>query len=249
VTVQDDGVAIVGFKDPGAGAQGMRQLDELSRVFTDLSADERVRVAIVTGAHQRFFTGPDLEAVADSRRDPAATIENLFVARRTVQAIIAFERPLIAAVNGPAFGVGTQVAFLSDIVVAGRSAYFQDPHVKFGVVAGDGGAAVWPLVMGLGRAKRYMMTGRRLPAATAHEFGAVAELVDDGAEMEAALAIADEFLPLSDLAVRMTKSALNHWLRIGELTAFDYSFAAQMATSLTPESERILRDLVDRSGD
>jgi enoyl-CoA hydratase len=249
VEVEDGGLTTARFLDPPAGEPGMRQLDEVCELFHDLARDPRVRVVVLLGGEQRFFTGPDLAAVLESRADADAVVQSMLVARTTVHNIIAFERPLIAAVNGAAFGLGTQVALLSDIVVAGRSAYFQDPHVKMGVAAGDGGAAVWPLVLGLGRAKRYMLTGQRLPATVAYEAGAVAELVDDGREEEVARDIATEFLPLPDLAVRLTKSALNQWLRLGALTAFDYAFAAQLATALTPESTEILRAAAKRAAE
>ena len=85
--------------------------------------------------------------------------------------MLRFPLPVIAAVNGPAVGLGCSVALLSDIMLISEAAYLADPHIAVGLVAGDGGAAFWPLLTPIMRSREYLFTGDRIPAATAVELG------------------------------------------------------------------------------
>ena len=244
VAVDSRGVAVVTFLHETPSNESLACLDELADVLAELDGDNAVRIVVLTGEDDHFFVGPKPHAILESRKDPDEVVDTLRTGQLTVERLISLDRPVVAAVNGPALGVGTQVALLADIAVAGRSVYFQDPHVKLGVAAGDGGM-LWPLLMGLPRAKRYVMTGKRLHATEAHQSGLLAELVDDADVMDSAMAIADDFVKLPDMAVRMTKRALNQWLRMGSSFSFDYSNALQLASAMHPESIRILEGLVD----
>jgi enoyl-CoA hydratase len=246
IDVDQDGVALVTFVHPGDDPEGMTSLTDLADVFSDLGNDDDVRVAVLTGADQHFFQGPALEVILRTRADAAAQVQSLRTARITVERIVCFEKPLISAVNGPAFGVGTQVAFLSDFVIAATGSYFQDPHVRLGVAAGDGGVAAWPLIMSLMQVKKYLLTGRRLCAEDAFAFGAVTEVVASASVLSTATDYARELSRLPADAVQLTKRALNQWLRSALLNSFDYANAVQLATSLMPESVERLQRLVER---
>ena len=117
--------------------------------------------------------------------------------------------PIIAAVNGPAVGLGCSLASMSDIVLVEEHAYFSDPHVMLGLVAGDGGAVMWPLLTSLLRAKEYIFLGERVPAEEAVRLGIANRVVPSGTSVEAALELADRIAALPPQAVRETKALLN----------------------------------------
>lgn len=235
------------LKHSGDDRHVMRSLDELADVFAALAGDADVRVVLATGDGDYSFQDPAVDLVLESRSDPSAQIHALDVAHLTVQRIIDLDKPLISAINGPAFGVGTQVALLSDFVLAVDRAYFQDPHVKLGVAAGDGGVAIWPLVMGLTQAKKYLLTGCRLSAAEAFKLGAISNLVAPNALASNARALADELAAFPAYAVQMTKRALNQWIRAASPTSFDYANALQLASSLHPDSISRLDAIVGKN--
>ena len=97
--------------------------------------------------------------------DPVARDESLREGAQIIEEMLRFPLPVIAAVNGPAVGLGCSVAVLCDIVLMSEAAYLADPHVAAGLVAGDGGAAFWPLLTPILRSREYLFTGDRIPAA------------------------------------------------------------------------------------
>jgi enoyl-CoA hydratase len=117
--------------------------------------------------------------------------------------------PIIAAVNGPAVGLGCSLAAMSDIVLVEEQAYFADPHVALGLVAADGGAMTWPLLTSLLRAKEYLLLGDRLSAEDAVRIGIANRVVPTGKSVEAALELAGRLATLPPQAVRETKALLN----------------------------------------
>ena len=97
--------------------------------------------------------------------------------------------PIVAAVNGPAVGLGCSLVALSDVAYMAESAHLADPHVLIGLVAADGGPITWPLLTSLMLAKEYALTGDRIPARRAAEIGLVNHVVPDGEVMEQALCV------------------------------------------------------------
>lgn len=139
---------------------------------------------------------------------------------RLMQELLALRIPLVVAVQGPAMGLGANIAFAADAVVAVGSARFADSHVLMGLVAGDGGTVVWPQAGGILRAKRHLLTGDPLSAADAYAAGMVTDLVETQEELlPAARALATRIAALPPLAVQGTKQALNRLLqqRAGEV--------------------------------
>ncbi len=241
----DGGITIARFQHPPTGEVGLKQLSDLSRLFPDLNSDRETQVLVITGHGNAFFTGPDLSGIVSMRDSPDLTLEVMREARRTTYSLIDFEKPIVAAVNGDAVGVGAQIALLSDIVVAAESASFWDTHVRIGVTAGDGGA-IWPLLMGLPRAKLHLLTGRRLSARDAYEAGAIAQVVDDGAVEATALDFARRLLSMPQFALHSTKAALNQWLRLSALVAGDYSHALELAAQFTPAAREATQRAIER---
>jgi enoyl-CoA hydratase len=142
-------------------------------------------------------------------------------------------------------GLGCSIALFSDIVLMAESAWIADPHVSaVGLVCGDGGAAVWPLLTSLSRAKEYLLTGDRIAAAEAERIGLVNRVVPDDQLMDEALHLAHRLAGLSRFSVEATKRALNMHLERAFAGVLDYSMAMEDAAMDTPEhKERVAQFL------
>jgi enoyl-CoA hydratase/carnithine racemase len=186
---------------------------EIANIWPRLDADPNARAIVVTGAGKAFCGGGDLHLLDRMTADPALRASIMEEGAAIVRGMTAVRVPIIAAVNGPAVGLGCSLASMSDIVLIEEQAYFSDPHVSLGLVAGDGGAVVWPLLTSLLRAKEYILLGDRLPADEAVQLGIANRVVPTGTSVEAALELAARISTLPPQAVRETKALLNHALR------------------------------------
>jgi enoyl-CoA hydratase len=227
----DAGVAEVVLDGPEEGnAISFEGHGEMSAILPRLGRDERVDAVLLTGAGDAFCVGPTpafMERIAAN--DPQVVPRLMADVRALVQGHVECEKPVVAALNGPAGGGPLAFALLADVVVAERHVALSDLHVAAGVAAGDGGVLIWPLAMGLLRAKRYLLTGDPLSAEEAWRLGLVTEVVEPGASRERAMVWARRFAQGPRPALRHTKRALNQWLRVG-MPAFDLSWAGEIAT-------------------
>lgn len=203
---------------------------EVARVWREVADEPDVRAIVLTGAGGAFSAGGDLHLldrmVGDRDLRAAIMAEGVEI----VRAMTAVRVPIIAAVNGPAVGLGCSLASMCDLVVVEEQAYFADPHVALGLVAADGGALTWPLLTSLLRAKEYILLGDRLPAAEAVQLGLANRVVPQGQALTVALEIADRFVQLPPQAVAETKAVLNDALRRAVGTVLDDAIAAETAS-------------------
>jgi enoyl-CoA hydratase len=186
----------------------------LSRIWDDIQEDPDVDVVILTGAGERAFSaGGDpghMQAMIDDERLWRQTVVE---ARRIVWRMLECDVPILARVNGDAVGLGATLALCCDIVVAAEGARIGDPHVHAGLVCGDGGALLWPHLVGLSRAKELLFTGELLTAAQAAALGLVSHVVPR-AELDAkVMEIAQRIRSGASRAIRLTKHLLNLPLR------------------------------------
>jgi enoyl-CoA hydratase len=181
----------------------------LADVWSRLDDDAEARAVVITGAGRAFSGGGDLHLLDRMTNDTALRARIMEEAGAIVRGMTAVRVPIIAAVNGPAVGLGCSLASMSDIVLVEEHAYFSDPHVMLGLVAGDGGAVMWPLLTSLLRAKEYIFLGDRLPAEDAVRVGIANRVVPSGTSVAAALELADRIAALPPQAVRETKALLN----------------------------------------
>jgi enoyl-CoA hydratase len=206
-----NGVALATLNRPDKlNAVNARMHTELSTLARDFELDPEVRVLVITGAGRAFCAGGDFSggsAVGGRATDLWQE------ARQIVDHLLACTKPVISAVNGYAMGLGATVALLCDVVVAARSAVFADTHVRMGIGAGDGGQVIWPFLMGVNRAKYYLMTGDRLNADEAERLGLVNFVVDDAQLLPRAFDIAERLAAGPLLAISASKVPINQWLR------------------------------------
>jgi enoyl-CoA hydratase len=187
---------------------------ELETVFIDVEADDRVDLVVVTGAGRAFSAGGDLDWLLELNADPVASARAIRGDRIIQNALLSMEKPVIARVNGPAVGLGCSIALFCDIVIAGPQAVFADPHVSIGLVAGDGGALVWPQLIGFARARRYLLSGEPITSVDAAAMGLVAQAVADDDELDSAVQEwIERLLSQPRLALRWTKHSINAALR------------------------------------
>ena len=199
----------------------------LTRVFPMLSADADARVAVITGEGRAFSAGGDFGLLDRMVKDRELRRTTIAEGRELVLNMIRCRVPVIAAVNGPAVGLGCSVVALSDVVYMAESAYLSDPHVMVGLVAADGGPLTWPLHMSLLLAKEYALTGERIGAARAKEIGLANHVCPDGEVIPAALAAARKIAALPRQAVEATKRALNLHVERAVLASIDFALAAE----------------------
>jgi len=214
----------------------------LTRLFPQLSADAAARVAVITGEGRAFSAGGDFDLLDRMAQDRDLRRDVISEGRELVVNMIRCRVPVVAAVNGPAVGLGCSVIALSDVVYMAESAYLSDPHVTVGLVAADGGPLTWPLHTSLLLAKEYAFTGDRIPAARAAEIGLANHVCPDGEVLDAALAAARKIAALPRQAVEATKRVLNLHLERAVLATIDFAMAAETESFDTPE----LRANVDR---
>ncbi len=219
--------------------------DELTRLFRELQREDEARAVLFTGRGKAFSAGGDfrwfpsldsLEKLEHLRRDAKQMIWDLLDVRL----------PIVAAINGPAVGLGASLALLCDVIFMADTATIVDPHVRVGIVAGDGGAAIWPLAVGPARAKQYLMTGDPVRAEEAERIGLVNHVVP-AAELEReALAFAQRLADAAPLAVQYTKQAVNKLVKDALNVAFDTSTALEIVTLQSDDHREALSALAEK---
>jgi enoyl-CoA hydratase len=220
---------------------------ELVSAFHDVDRDEESHVVVLTGAGRAFCAGGDVSAMnnpkgSDIKRGEFTVHDEV---RRLVDTILWVEKPVIAMVRGAASGLGATLALFCDIVIAAEDARFNDRHVNVGLVAGDGGAAIWPALVGVARAKEALLTGRNYTAQEAERIGLVNRVVPND-ELEAAtLDIAQSIAEMPGFAVRATKAAINRTLRRTVEDVLDVSVAWERMSMAREDHHEAVRRFVE----
>lgn len=199
----------------------------LARVWPQIGADEDARVAVVTGEGRAFSAGGDFELLDRMAKDRAVRRQELDTGRELVLNMVRCRVPVVAAVNGPAVGLGCSVVALSDVVYMAESAFLADPHVTVGLVAADGGPVTWPLQTSLLLAKEFAFTGDRIPAERAAQIGLANHVCPDDEVLDAALTAARKIAALPRQAVEATKRVLNLHLERAVLATIDFAMSAE----------------------
>lgn len=184
--------------------------EEMAHVFDEVADDPDSDVIVLTGAGPIFCAGGDMRWLADELRDGLAPfVIEARTMKRIVHSLLDCPKPVIAKVNGDAMGFGATIALLCDVVFAAEGARFADPHVKVGLVAGDGGALIWPQLIGFGKARHYLLTGEPIEAVEAEKLGLIAFAVPREGLDEAVAKYAARMARGAQTAIRYTKIATN----------------------------------------
>ena len=250
LTVEADGpLRMVTFNRPAElNAVNQNLHWALANVWRQLAADAGASAVILTGAGRAFSAGGDLDWITSFLDDPVARDESLREGAQIIEELLRFPLPVIAAVNGAAVGLGCSLAVLCDVVLISDRAFLADPHVSVGLVAGDGGAAFWPLLTPILRSREYLYTGDRIPAATAVELGLASRVVAAGELLPSARRLAERLAAQPAEALRGTKRVANMYLSQALSGAMQAGFAAEQATMQTPEHRARLLALRAKAG-
>jgi enoyl-CoA hydratase len=218
---------------------------EFTRLFADLKREDQARCVLLTGAGRAFSAGGDFNWFPTL--DNLASLEHLRRdAKQMIWDLLDVPLPIVAAVNGPAIGLGASLALLCDVIWMAETATIADPHVLVGIVAGDGGAAIWPLAVGPARAKEYLLTGDAVPAVEAERMGLVNHVVPDSELQTAALDFATRLAQGAPLAVQYTKQAVNKVIKNALNTAFDTSTALEIVTFQSDDHREALAAIKEK---
>lgn len=214
----------------------------IAEVFPQIDEDQDARAVVLTGNGRAFSAGGDFTYLDELIKDPELRLESIDDGKKIVVRMVRCRVPIVAAVNGPAVGLGCSLVALSDIVFMAESAYLADPHVAVGLVAADGGPVTWPMLMSLQLAKEYALTGDRIPAKRAAEIGLVNHVVPDAEVLDQAVACAQRIARLPRRATEDTRRILNIQLERAVLATLDFALTAEYRSFDSPE----MRANVDR---
>lgn len=221
--------------------------NELERFLGEVNYDAAINAIVLTGAGRAFCAGGDITgfgAGGEPEQSPQGTFSR--GPRRLVLNYLEVEAPVIVAMNGDAIGLGATLALLGDVVIAAEQARLADTHVKIGLVAGDGGAIIWPLLAGVHRAKEYLMTGDFVLAPEAERIGLVNRVLPADEVLPAAMDLAERLATSATWAVRWTKASVNKVLREQLNLILDASLAYESLSSSTADHQEATRAFMEK---
>jgi enoyl-CoA hydratase len=208
---------------------------ELSGIFIDINEDPEVDVVVLTGAGRAFSAGGDIDWMQTAIDDPTNFEQTAREAKQIVFSLLDCEKPIIAKVNGHATGLGATIALFCDVIFASDKAKIGDPHVSVGFVAGDGGAIIWPQLIGYARAKECLMTGDLMTAIEAERIGLINHAVAHE-ELDARVdAFARRLTAGALKAVRWTKLSMNIGLKQLAHSIMDAAIAYESLSNVTAD--------------
>lgn len=222
---------------------------ELQDIWPELLADPRVNAILLTAAGDYFSVGGNIKGMQDRPGgdvfEDGAMLEPSG-GRRIVQNLLDCEKPIICAINGDCIGLAATVALFCDIIVCADHARIADPHVKIGLVAGDGGAVIWPLLVGPNRAKEFLMRGNLIKGPDAERMGLVNYCLPRDEVLPKAHKLARELADGPTWAIRWTKLSVNKMLKEQFNLIMDTSYALEMSSFMTEDHREAVRAFVEK---
>jgi enoyl-CoA hydratase len=219
---------------------------ELSRVFIEAQDDLDSDLIILTAEGRAFCAGGDAAWFKAQVEDPRTFRGITPHAKRIITSLLDLEKPIVCRLNGAAAGLGASLALLCDVIVADEKAVIGDPHVRVGLVAGDGGAVIWPQLIGFARAKEFLMTGEMLPAARAAEIGLINYAVPSDQLDSRVAEVVTKILASPRWAVRWTKTAMNIPLKMLANQISDAAIAYETLSNLTIDRREAVAAFVEK---
>jgi enoyl-CoA hydratase len=240
-TVLDEGILRVTLNRPDRlNALDRAMHKELRSLYERIAHDGDVRVVVVTGAGRAFCVGADFATMQENLAAggyPDGRPDMLSDGADIARGILRVRQPMIAMVNGHALGIGATLALFCDVVFMSSAARIGDPHVQAGLVAGDGGCVLWPMLLGINRAKEYLMTGDLLSAEDAERMGLVNHVVTPEELEGAAMAMARRLAAGPAHAIQFNKRLVNKMLEDQVSRLYDLALAFECVTFDTADHE------------
>lgn len=248
IVVEADGpIRIVRLNRPKELNSVNHSLHEgIADLWPQISLDREARAVVLTGNGRAFSAGGDFDYIRKQTTDLDLRRTTLATGKRLVMNMLQCRVPVVAAVNGPAVGLGCSLVSLSDIVFMSTKAHLADPHVVVGLVAADGGPITWPLHTSLLLAKEFAFTGDRIPAERAREIGLVNHVVEPEAVFDRAMACARRIAKLPQYAVETTKRVMNMHLERAVLATIDFALAGEYESFGTDDVTAFLDSTLDK---
>lgn len=220
--------------------------EETSRAFYDIGMDHDTDVVILTGAGTAFSAGGDIASMREMYEKPALFDTAILEAKKIVFGILDCEKPIICKMNGDAVGLGATIALFSDVIFAADHARIGDPHVRVGLAAGDGGAVIWPQLIGFARAKEYLMTGDLIDAKSAAAMGLINHAVP-AAELDARVdAFARKLAGGALKSIKWTKQTVNVALKQLAHTMMDTCMAYEALSNRTEDHREAVEAFTEK---
>ena len=219
----------------------------LRDVWGQLASDREARAVVLTGAGSAFCSGGDVENFIRNNNDVDHRRRSIRGAKELFDVMMDFPLPVVAAVNGPAVGLGCNLAVSCDLVLIADSAYLAESHVAVGLVAGDGGTTLWPQMMSILKAKELVLLGDRITADDAVRLGLANRVVPAGSLRVEAIALAQRLADLPAQAVQQTKRAFNMHLKRAALDVMDFSLQAEFDSFGSDYTRQVAERLLSRT--
>ncbi|MCG2840947.1 enoyl-CoA hydratase/isomerase family protein [Sandaracinobacter sp. RS1-74] len=248
IYAEEDHVATLTLNRPDIlNSMDEQMTGEIISVIEKLRRPGRLRALVIASTGRCFSAGGNFDEIQRLIDDYDARMDAYDNGRRVIHGMAEIAVPVIVALQGDVYGLGTSLALSADIIVASRNVRIGDPHVKVGLVAGDGGTLVWPAAFGLLKSKRHLLTGDPIGAEEAHRLGAVSELVDDPEQvLPLARELAAKVAALPPVAVQYTKRALNHSMQRAALDHFEFAMALEQYAMTTDDLKEALAALKEK---
>jgi len=212
---KEGSIATITFNDPEKlNPMGIKMAENIRSALEECGRDEEVRAIIMTGAGRAFSAGGDLREIRENV-PPLVFRDGIALVFKVVLAIADLEKPVIAAVNGPAVGVAFNMVLACDIVVASEEASFSEIFVRIGLIPDGGAHFLLPRIIGLAKAKEFIYTGKIISAREAETLGLVNQVVPPDKLNSAAQQWANRLANGPTRAIGMAKKLLNHSFQTG----------------------------------
>ncbi len=220
--------------------------EELAEVFVFAQTDPHSDVVVITGAGKAFSAGGDINHISNNAENPELFDEEVRLAKIIIFTILDLDKPIICRMNGHAVGLGATIALFCDIIIAAEHAKIGDPHVNVGLVAGDGGAIIWPQRIGLCRAKEFLLTGELLSATKAADIGLINHAVPADELDTKVSALCEHLLKGAQTAIRSTKVLLNIETKRLANEIMDTGLALEAATVRTADHREAIAAMKEK---
>jgi enoyl-CoA hydratase/carnithine racemase len=244
-------VATVTLNRPDArNAINQRLIRELRTIWDDLADDMSVNAVLLTGAGPYFSVGGDVKAMSERPGGDVleeGEVHDPMISRRIVNRMLELDKPIVCAIHGDAIGLAATIALLSDVTVMSEDARIGDTHVsRVGLVAGDGGTVIWPLLVGVSKAKEFLMRGTLLKGREAERIGLVNHCAAAADVLTEAHRIASELAHGPTWAIRWTKLSINQVVKERVNHLLEASMALEQVTFETADHREATKAFKER---